>query len=141
MSAAPIASGARAALLMTAAPTVKTSPKVPMNSVTYLRICDPAVASGLLAQVGLKYRPGHKARATTSTCVGLHRMLQSYHWPRRCLGRPCQSYGGAPERPAGGGEPRGARSGGQGAAQVADGLRDGCPWRGGVSDRVEQHEV
>ena len=26
---------------MAAAPTVKTSPKVPMNSVTYLRICDP----------------------------------------------------------------------------------------------------
>src|SRR5215470_10446448 len=42
MSAAPIASGARAEPLMTAQPTVKTSPKVPMNSVTYLRIVTPA---------------------------------------------------------------------------------------------------
>src|SRR5215471_4694965 len=42
MSTAPIASGARAEPLMTAQPTVKTSPKVPMNSVTYLRIVTPA---------------------------------------------------------------------------------------------------
>src|SRR5262244_3966495 len=45
MSAAPIASGARAALPRTAQPTVKTSPNVPMNSVTYLRMCDPLLGS------------------------------------------------------------------------------------------------
>src|SRR5215470_16978250 len=38
MSAAPIASGAKAEWLRTAVPTVKTSPKVPMNSVTYFCI-------------------------------------------------------------------------------------------------------
>src|SRR5258708_2067217 len=47
MSAAPIASGARGALPRTAHPTVKTSPRVPMNSVTYLRIVSPVEQPGL----------------------------------------------------------------------------------------------
>src|SRR5579859_5430473 len=42
ISAAPIASGAIGTRPMTTQPTVKTSPKVPMNSVTYLRIVTPA---------------------------------------------------------------------------------------------------
>src|SRR6516165_4128135 len=49
MSAAPIASGARAALPMTAQPTVKTRPNVPMNSVTYLRICHPLLQGAAVA--------------------------------------------------------------------------------------------
>jgi len=38
MSADPIARGANVDPLITAQPTEKTSPNVPMNSVTYLRI-------------------------------------------------------------------------------------------------------
>jgi hypothetical protein len=48
MSDAPIASGARPDPVMTAHPTVKTSPNVPMNSVTYLRIRDSPARTGRL---------------------------------------------------------------------------------------------
>src|SRR5215469_9997783 len=68
-------------------------------------------------------------------------MLQSYRWAAPADWRPCQSCGGRAWKADRRGEHRGARSGGQGAAQVAGGLRDGCPWRGGVGDRVEQYEV
>src|SRR5215469_4541470 len=73
MSAAPIASGARTALPMTAQPTVKTSPNVPMNSVTYLRMCDPSLGEQLWltpARVGETRMPAPAAWRAVAEVAG-----------------------------------------------------------------------
>src|SRR5215472_5923448 len=91
MSAAPIASGARAELVMTAHPTVKTSPKAPMNSVTYLRTRDPPYRgrAACLLKSGLRVPNWPQARAGNQ-----HLRSASTECPEatvgRRLGRPCR---------------------------------------------------
>src|SRR5215472_7231471 len=90
MSAAPIASGARAALPRTAQPTVKTSPNVPMNSVTYLRMCDPLLEGAAMADSGARWRDSHACpgRLASGGCRGGQQRGWCRRSARSSLGRP-----------------------------------------------------